>query len=740
VGRSSSTGGGTFTSPGPVARTTELPPPIAIAVASSRPTSTIWLWRIVPPLLFLAITIVFVWPLPLHLSDTAIRGESNDIWVHLWWMWQVRDSLLHGHNPYWSNLVFHPFGAPLYLMGQDMVTALLSIPLQGPLGLVTSYNLLTIVVMAFAAWTAYLLALDVTGSRPAALVAGAIYGFTPLQSSFLNLGQMEFVNVGFLPLTVLFLLRLRRLGPWWVPPVGGLCLALTILSSWYQGMFCFLFTALYVGWELLGLVWQRRWQDLRDFIARLVVWGITALVLVSPVLLPTLRLAGTTSFAETAREAISYSAIDVFDPVRPNLINPLAGAARAPLSYALGYIALALALLGLWRAGRRGLFWALTVVVFYLLALGPFLKIGARQWDLPYLPYNLLYALPVGNIARAPVRFLILISLALSILAAWGVSWLGERLALRLPARATLARTAVGVLALVLVLAEWFPAPRALASTAVEPYYTTIANGPPGAVYELPYDDRSHAQYRATVHGRPVLGGYIARNVPYPLLNGVPVLTQLRARTDRIVQDLTEADIIDQLPPLVRAVEILDAYDIRYVILRRDGSLTPDDLAALQAALEKLFPADLIVHDGATMRVYRIPQAARSGVVVGIGVNWYGLEQRADTKQPFRWSNGNSTLAVTLLDAAPRTATLTASLLSYNRPTQVEVYLNERLLATVPVETSAHAITVSLPLEHGYNELRLHAVDPPIQPSTVGGGKDNRFLSIGVSDVRVSLP
>lgn len=732
-------GTGTIAPPGPAARPgAARATRHAGAAAVPLPATATWLWRLGPPLLYLLITLVFVWPLPLHLADSAIRGESNDIWVHLWWMWQVRHSLLQGHNPYWSDLVFHPNGAPLYLMGQDMVTALLSIPLQGVFGLVASYNLLTIAAMAFAAWTAYLLALDVSGSRPGALVAGAIYGFTPLQSSFLNLGQMEFVNAGFLPLAVLFLLRLRRAGPRWQPPLGGLCLALTILSSWYQGLFCFLFTALFVAYTSLGLAWRRDWSALRAFVVRLAAWGLTAIAIVSPVLLPTVRLAGTTTFAETARLAISYSAIDLLDPFRPNLINPLAGAARAPLSYALGYVALLLAALGLWRAGRRGLFWALTIVVFYLLALGPILKIGARQWDLPILPYNLLYALPGGKIARAPVRFLILISLALAILSAWGVRGLGERLALRLPARADLARLAPGVVALLLVLVEVFPAPRALASTAVEPYYATIAAGPPGAVYELPYDDRSHAQYRATVHGRPVLGGYIARNVPYPILNGVPVLTELRSRPDRIVETLAREDIVAQPSLLGRGVEILDAYDIRYVILRRDGSIAPDDLADLQHALEALLPADLIVHDDAAMRVYQIPRAPRSGVVVGLGVNWYGPERRADTGQPFRWSNGNSTLAVTLLDAAPRTATLTASLLSYNRPTQVEIYLNEQLLLTVPVEPAARTISVPLPLAHGYNEVRLHATEPPIQPSA--GGGDTRWLSVGVSDVRIVVP
>ena len=64
MGRSSGTGTGTIAPPGPVARAGELP--ASIATVSSR-SAAVWPWRIGPPLLFLAITIVFVWPLPLAL-------------------------------------------------------------------------------------------------------------------------------------------------------------------------------------------------------------------------------------------------------------------------------------------------------------------------------------------------------------------------------------------------------------------------------------------------------------------------------------------------------------------------------------------------------------------------------------------------------------------------------------------------------------------------------------------------
>jgi hypothetical protein len=707
---------------------------------TSSSVASVWFLRLGPPLLYLAITLVFLLPLPLHLSGMVIK-ESPDIWIHLWWMWQVRESVLAGQNPYETFRVFHPTGAPLYLMGQDMVTALLSVPLQGALGLVATYNLLTLLAVPFGAWAMYLLALDVTGSRAGALVAGAIFGFAPLQSSLLNLGQMEYVNIGFLPLAILFLLRLRRDRRVWVPLAGAALAVLTILSSWYQGLFLFLFAAWFVAYEVIGLVWRKRWKGLRAFASQLAIYGLAALALISPVLLPTIRLAAGSRFAVTTREAVAYSALAPLEPFRPNTLNPLFGVARTNLSYSLGYVALALALIGLWRVRRRGLFWALTIVLFYSLALGPFLKLGTRQIDLPFLPYNVLYALPMGNIARVPLRFLILITLALAILAAWGVGWLAEWLPRRLPQRATLARIAVPALALFLVLAELFPVPRPLASAAIEPYYATLAEEPPGAVYELPYDDRAIAMYHATVHDHPVIGGYVSRPVPYPLLNGVPVIYHLRARADDILADLDAPDIIDQPSPAGRAVDILDTYDIRYVIVRRDATIAPDQLTALIAAVEDLLPPEAIVHDEPAFRVYRIPHAARSGIVTGIGPGWYASERRSDTGKRFRWANGDATLPITLLDDAPRTAPFTATIFSYNRPATVDIFLNDQLLTTLTVTPGEQLVALNLALQHGYNELRLRAREESISPAQVApGSRDSRALSFALADVRIAAP
>lgn len=726
-----------------------LPTPVRTALPATltaHDTTTGPFARFGPPLLYLAVTLLFLFPLPLRLSSAVIRVKSNDVWEHLWWVWWVREALTSGQTPYVTDRLFHPTGAPLYLMGMDMVTAVLSIPFQGSLGLVLTYNLLTIAATTFGAYAMYLLALEVVGSRPGALVAGAVFGYMPLLSSVTNMGQMEYTNIGFVPLTILFLWRLRRDGRARTVALGGVALALAIYSSWYQGLFLLLFTLLFVAYETISLGWRRRWRPLRAFLLRVAAWGALAAVLVAPGLLPAVRLAATSDFAETPRAAIALSSLNVLDPFKPNALNPLLGGGTERLSYAMGYVATALALLGLRRAGRRTRFWVLTIAVFLALALGPFLLVGDRRWDLPFLPYNLLYALPLGNIARAPVRFLFLVSIAQAILAAWGVVWLRERFGHErtrstprgigpLLGRANL----VVALALALALLEWLPAPRTLASTAVHPFFPSITGEPPGAVYHLPYDTVTPAMYWSTAHRRPIVGGYISRHVPYPLLDSVPVIEQLYVRTDAALKELTEPDIVDQPAFVERGVEMLAAYGIRYVVLHR-GVVTPPETARLDAALTRLLPPSAIVWDDGELRAYRIPDRQSSGVVAGFGSGWHAMERRDDNGQRFRWTKGDAAMSLTLLDAAPRTARLTATAFSYQRPTTVDVLLDDRTVATLTVGLAPQTIALDLPLDSGYNGLRFRPREAPLRPADLTGARDNRLLSFALADIKIALP
>lgn len=691
------------------------------------------------PLFYLVLAALFLAPLLRNFDSAVIAATTEDMWQNLWWLWWAREALTHGRSPYFTDRIYHPFGAPVF--GLDTVAALLGMPLQGLFGLVTTFNLLILVAMALGAYAMYLLALDLTGSRGGALVAGAVFGFAPQQSSAVNAGQLEHISVGFVPLTILCLLRLRRDGRRRTIVCGALGLALATLTSPYHTLSLAIFALLYAGYYSVGPARRRDWPALRRFWSRLLAWGALAFVLMAPLLLVAVAQTRATPLPTAALATFSYRAVDLSKLWRPNPLHPLWGADRLPLAYALGWTATALALLGVWRLRRRAVFWVATFAVFFLFSLGPHLVLSEDRWiELPFLPYNLLYRLPLARIGRAPTRFVLFLNLAEAVLAAWGVAWLGSRLARWRPARANAARAATAALALALVLAEWLPAPRAVVAATPHPFYRTLAAGPPGAVLEAPYAALPLAMYAQTLHGRPLLGGYTTRPVAYPLLDRVPLLRHLRTGNNEGLRELAQPGIFDQPSPLTRSLELFEAYGIRYVVVRKTYFENPEDRAELAKAVETVLPASAIVWDDAELRAYLIPQRDGAGIVADCVSGWHSLDTRSDTGQRFRWTNGDALLSLSLLDREPRTVTLTATTFSFQRPVTVEVTFNGAPLATLTVGLGEQPVAFALPLRHGYNELRFRSREAPLRPSELSGARDSRALSVALADVRLAPP
>ena len=169
-----------------------------------------WLLRyhLLPALLFLLGAIVFSWPLVLHLTDHVVRTGSGDAWAHLWNSWWARFSLLNLHtSPFHTDALYWPQGASLYFHALDPFTGYLSTPLQLVFGLVPAFNLMVLFEISLAGYAAMQLARYLTGNLAAAIVAGIIYAFSPLKSLYLNLGQLELMSIGWLPLFVLFFIK-----------------------------------------------------------------------------------------------------------------------------------------------------------------------------------------------------------------------------------------------------------------------------------------------------------------------------------------------------------------------------------------------------------------------------------------------------------------------------------------------------------------------------------------------------
>ena len=124
----------------------------------------------VPLVLYFALAILMTLPLALYLTR-AVPGNGVDSWVNMWNLWWLRRALIHGDDPYFTPMLYYPQGASLLLHTLNPIN--FSLPCLSLLpNLAATYNAAILASLTLCGLCTYLLALDVTGSRPAALVGG----------------------------------------------------------------------------------------------------------------------------------------------------------------------------------------------------------------------------------------------------------------------------------------------------------------------------------------------------------------------------------------------------------------------------------------------------------------------------------------------------------------------------------------------------------------------------------------
>lgn len=474
---------------------------------------------------YLAGVAAFLGPALASGGARVLGHPESDVWKHLWGTWWMRSELLAGRFPTWTDLQNFPDGGSLYVI--DPLNALLGTVLQGWLGLVEAYNAVLAFQVLAAAMAAWALARWLTGDPRAALVAGAGYGFSPfLLSSGVSSGIAETANLAWLPLAALgLLIGLSGRGGTALAAAG---LALAAFGSWYFGMTAAVFGILLALWT-----WWRGRPPVPDPPEKPAWRGPVSACLIAAVLvLPfavlfaqSLRGKGSLLARIDVTQRLEASSLeflhrsggfkndaDLLAYVAPgkSRISNADDVDRRLKSVYAGWLILALAVVGIAKAGAWTRFWAFAGAVMLLLSTGPFLFV-APDVGLPS-PWNPIYmlayhALPGFRLMHIVDRLSVGVQLCACILAAAGLARLLPRGA---------AGWAAGVGASILVLAEvalLSPVPWPIPTTpaAVPPEVRALASLPGRhGVIVLPLN-RVQASlqpgeyfYWQTVHGKPM--------------------------------------------------------------------------------------------------------------------------------------------------------------------------------------------------------------------------------------------
>jgi len=497
------------------------PTPALVAPPSRRERlQRLALAKLLPLGLYLLLAVLATYPLILHFGSW-LPSDDGDALQNYWNYWWTARALAAGQNPYQTPLLYAPYGAPLYLHTLNLFNGLVSIPLQLLFGLIPAYNLIVFLSLTLAGYFAYLLVTEISGSRRAGFIGGIIYAFGSYHMTHM-FGHMNLLASEWLPAYILCLVRAtgaggRRRTGYTLAAVGALLLLM--LCDWQYILFAALFTLCYAPARSIA----------RRALAPLIVAasiGTLWLILAAPLLLPTIAQARSgDTIAPTDGQVQQYGA-DLLDFIRPTqfaifwrpLWRILGEGALQPSSAGgvfLGFLPLLLAAIALWRAPRRAWPWAGLALIFAVLALGPSLAIGDVDRGVP-LPYALVGQIPLLNIARVPNRLVLVVTLCLAILAGLALVSLRQRFGARIGTRARLVLT---ILLAAALLAEHLAVPFPMEAISAPPFYRQLPASPePGTILEIPYCKQcSITNYRQTVHGRPVIGGYISRRLLYPV-------------------------------------------------------------------------------------------------------------------------------------------------------------------------------------------------------------------------------
>ena len=715
---------------------------------------------------YLLLAVLVTWPAVRDFTTQVPGDLIADRDQNLWNLWWVKEALARPTNPFQTDLLYYPYGAPLYYHTLALPLGLIGLLPQLLLGLPAAYNTVLLAAFTLGGYGAFRLALYALRNRNlgrkalvgAAFLGGLVFAFTPYTLDALK-GQPEVLSLQWMPFFAEGWLRAvdsaRRGGRWWPWAIGaGVFFALAAYSSLYYALYLVVFALVHLAYMGIASARERKGAAFTSAGQVAVVAGVIGTVILLPL------LGGLWSGRDNPRLAVeadpthrlAHSA-DLLSFFAPPHDHPLAtawqdrpGVNEPPIHdyVMLGYAAFALASLGAVAGWKRPgtPFWVAVALVALVLAMGPRLQIGRNVTGIP-LPFALLDNLPGMDAIAKPERFVVLARLAMGVLAAGGASWLLSRVG-GAPVRSRRLAGAWG-LVLALLLAELPIHPRFVEPLDTPAGYASLASMPQAGMMELPFATQQvevtgPRMLYQTTHRKPIMSGYLARRYDSPIIDFCSPFWGFISPID------VPSDGEDIASPLVasRPLDVLTFFNIGYVALySRTGSphgepVDPDLYAAYEAMLSEVAPAAPMAADD-YVRVQRVREHSLDGAPASfhVGRSWYPIEQAEG--EPFRWlNNGSGTMCVFAPQALTGALVMDATSFASARTLQISVGGREVYSGTVQAGGFGTVSTGPLEWWPGMTEVTITAVESGTTPRSLDpNSPDERLLTVGFKRVRL---
>lgn len=476
--------------------------------------------------IYTAMTIVMTWPLVLYL-DKRFAGWDIDVWINQWATWWTEKAISEGQSLYHTDLMFYPQGVSLAFHSFSHVNTALALLLRPWLGDLGAHNVIILIAHALSGYAMFCLARHITRSSLGAFFAGLVFAFYPYRMA--ESVHPVLVSTQWMPLYLLFLMRLVEEGHKRYAILAAIFFILTALSSWHLMIFTVLLSVLYLGY--LAVV--ERWRYSQATVLNLALLAGLVSVVIAPFLYPLVREQLTISRSYVGVEPSVGKGNDLVAFLLPAEQHPVLGklVISAPAhvknnrTVYLGVTVIGLSIAGSLANRKRARFWVLVALSSMLFSLGSHIQIAGHVFGV-----TTPWSKPIIWLLRHPFRFNVLVGLALAVTSGLGLSAVLHQLVdNRSRWRWPFAGTTMAFLVF-----EYLCLPFPTMGAVVPASYFDLAVSPgEGAVLELPMGRQpsKYYLYYQMVHGRPLVEGVVSRTSQeaYAFIEATPTLRSLRA-------------------------------------------------------------------------------------------------------------------------------------------------------------------------------------------------------------------
>ena len=334
-------------------------------------------------LVFFGLSIFITWPLVLNFTTHVIGPFHTDNLEYVWKIWWVKHAIVDlQQSPFFVPGIYYPYGYDLALSAITPMHTMIGLPITMAIGPVASYNLYIFLSYLLGSFFSYLYISNRTKSIPAGIIGGVIFAFSPYHVARAG-GTLNVVAIQWIPLYFLFIDKFIESKKPKHALFAGLAYTVNALSSWYYGFGIALLTPLYFIISLHRHSFND--QEKRRLIQGILLFGVTASVLVVPFLLPYFKLQSTGQTKIPLEQVVFWSA-SLTDYITPHVRhflwgdwaqNTLTPFAEPVYEFIVtwGIVPSILALYGYQRRKNEvSKAWPAIMLVAFVISLGPALK------------------------------------------------------------------------------------------------------------------------------------------------------------------------------------------------------------------------------------------------------------------------------------------------------------------------------------------------------------------------------